>query len=91
MPKGSKAQPSREPRQTGARFRRSYDELERRRAELMARLGRLRTYAGQHEAYDRALKLLNTTFRKSSLTQRIAVLDAASWFIDVLEQLTFMV
>ena len=92
MPHRSKTNlPSREPRQTGARFRRSYDQLENRRAELLARLERLSAYADRHQAYPRALKLLNATFRKSTITQRVAVLDAASWLIDVIEQLTFMV
>ena len=31
-------------------------------------------------------KLLNDTFRKSRLAQRLAVLQAAAWLIDVLEQ-----
>lgn len=41
-----------------------------------------------HPGYKRALKLLNDTFRKSKLAQRLAVLQAAAWLIDVLERVT---
>ncbi len=44
--------------------------------------------AKPHPGYKRALKLLNDTFRKSKLAQRLAVLQAAAWLIDVLERLT---
>jgi hypothetical protein len=39
-----------------------------------------------HPGYKRALKLLNDTFRNSKLAQRLAVLQAASWLVDLLEQ-----
>ncbi len=70
-------------------FRRRYDELEAQRDVLVVRLRRLGGTAQNHPGYRRALKLLNDTFRKSKLAQRLAVLQAASWLIDVLEQLTF--
>jgi hypothetical protein len=35
------------------------------------------------------MKLLNDTFRKSKLAQRLAVLQAAAWLIDILERLPF--
>ena len=38
--------------------------------------------ARRHAGYRHALKLLNDTFRKSSLAQRLAVLQAAAWLID---------
>jgi hypothetical protein len=69
-------------------FRQRYDDLETQREALMARLRRLGSNAQQHPGYKRALKLLNDTFRKSKLAQRLAVLQAAAWLIDVLEQLT---
>jgi hypothetical protein len=69
-------------------FRMRYDEMEAHRAELVARLPMLGESARQHPGYKRALKLLNDTFRKSKLAQRLAVLQAAAWLIDVLEQLT---
>ena len=72
-------------------FRQRYDELEAQRAELVARLRMLGENGQRHPGYKRALKLLNDTFRKSKLTQRLAVLQAAAWLIDVLEQLTFFV
>ena len=71
-------------------FRQRYNELEAQRAALIARLVRLGTVAQQHPGYERALKLLNDTFRKSKLAQRLAVLQAAAWLIDVLERLTTM-
>ncbi|MNC98610.1 hypothetical protein D3C83_166320 [compost metagenome] len=57
----------------------------------MTRLERLGTAGKKHPGYKRALKLLNDTFRKSKLAQRMAVLQAASWLIDLLELLTISV
>jgi hypothetical protein len=71
-------------------FRQRYDELEAQRSKLVARLRRLGENGQQHPGYNRALKLLNNTFRKSKMAQRLAVLQAAAWLIDVLEQLTMM-
>ena len=68
-----------------ANFRQRYDELEAHRAALVARLRKLSKNAHRHPSYKRALKLLNSTFRKSTLAQRLAVLQAATWLIDVLE------
>jgi hypothetical protein len=68
-------------------FRQRYDDLEKRRAELMARLHALGDRAQRHPGHKRALKLLNDTFRKSKLAQRLAVLQAAAWLIDILERL----
>lgn len=72
-------------------FRRRYEELETQRTELTARLRRLGGTAQQHPGYKRALTLLNDTFRKSKLAQRLAVLQAAAWLIDLLEQITAIV
>ena len=69
-------------------FRKRYDGLETRRAELSVRLQTLGDPARQHAAYKRALKLLNEIYRKEKLAQRLAVLNAAAWLIDVLENLT---
>ena len=33
------------------------------------------------------MKLLNTIYRKEKLAQRLAVLQAAAWLIDILEKL----
>ena len=71
-----------------ANFRQRYDELEAQRAVLIARLRKLSKDAHQHPSYKRALKLLNSTFRRSKLAQRLAVLEAAAWLIDVLEWIT---
>lgn len=68
-------------------FRQRYDEIESRREELIARLNSLDDGARAHPGFKRALKLLNETFRKSKLAQRLAVLQAAAWLIDILERL----
>ena len=72
-------------------FRKRYDDLEARRLALVARLERLGGTSQKHPAYKRALTLLNDTFRKSKVAQRLGVLQAATWLIDVLEQVTFLV
>lgn len=69
-------------------FHRRYDELEAQRSELVARLRMLDDTAQGHPGYKRALTLLNVTFRKSRLAQRLAVLQAAAWLIDVLDRTT---
>jgi hypothetical protein len=69
-------------------FRQRYDDVEVRRSELIARLRTLGGAAQVHPAYKRAMKLLNDTFRKSKLAQRLAVLQAAGWLIDILERVT---
>ena len=72
-------------------FRRRYEELETQRTELAARLHTLGQGARQHPGYKRALTLLNDTFRKSKLAQRLAVLQAAAWLIDLLERITAVI
>ena len=69
-------------------FRQRYDDLEARRTALVDRVRALGGTAHAHPGYKRALKLLNDTFRKSKLAQRLAVLEAASWLIDILEKIT---
>ena len=69
-------------------FRQQYDDLEARRTELCARLRQLGESAQLHPGYKGALKLLNSIYRKQKLAQRLAVLQAAAWLIDVLEKLT---
>jgi hypothetical protein len=73
-----------------ANFRDRYDDLEAQRAELVERLRRLGEISKPHPGYKRALTLLNDTFRKSRVAQRLAVLQAAAWLIGILEQLTPM-
>ena len=68
-------------------FRRQYDDLEARRAELCERLRTLEHKAKEHPAWKGALKLLNNTYRKEKLTQRLAVLQSVAWLIDILEKL----
>jgi len=78
------------PRRAGS-FRQRFDDLDRRREQLIARLESLGDKATVHPGHKRALTLLNATFRKASLAQRVAVLQAASWLIDLLENVTFFV
>lgn len=81
--------PNRQTPRSGTRaatFRSRYDALEQRRAELIARLGALGDKAAAHPAHGRARTLLNTTFRKATLVQRAAVLEAADWLITILDR-----
>ena len=80
-----------DPKPKSRNFRQRYDDLEKRRAELVARLRSLGGTAQAHPGYKRALTLLNETFRSSKLTQRVAVLQAAAWLIDVLERLAELI
>ncbi|MBI1202589.1 MAG: hypothetical protein GC182_08770 [Rhodopseudomonas sp.] len=77
----AKAKPARD------EFRQRYAEIEMRRVELIDRLRRLSARTQAHPGHKRALTLLNETFRKSKLAQRLAVLQAAAWLIDILERL----
>lgn len=72
-------------------FHQRYDALEARRDALVVRLHRLGENGQQHPGYKRALKLLNDTYRKSKLAQRLAVLQAAAWLIDLIEQVTTVI
>lgn len=70
-----------------ATFRERYDDLESRRALLIERLTGLGDAARRQSGYRHAFKLLNDTFRRSSLAQRFAVLQSAAWLIAVLEKI----
>jgi len=84
MPNRRSPSSTRAPR---AHFRERYAALEARRAELVARLAALDEKSQAHPGYKRARKLLNDTFRREKLPQRLAVLQAAAWLIAVLEKL----
>jgi predicted RNA polymerase sigma factor len=71
-------------------FRQRYNEIEARRTELIARLSGLSEAARAHPAYRRSLTLLNDSFRKGRLPQRLAIREAAAWLFDVLERLVSM-
>ena len=74
-----------------ASFKQRYDAAEQRRAAILQRLAGLNEAARAHPAYRRALTLVNQTFRKATLAQRLATLQAAEWLINVLENLTTLV
>lgn len=80
--------PIQTPGKTRAGFRARYEEIEQHRAALVARLTSLGDAARQHPGYRRAMTLLNSTFRRAKLAQRLAILQAAAWLIDLLEKLT---
>jgi hypothetical protein len=68
-----------------ASFRQRYDELERRRVALIARLEDLGEFGRAHPSSRKVLTLLNQTFRKSDIAQRLALLQAADWLIGLIE------
>jgi predicted RNA polymerase sigma factor len=72
-------------------FKQQYEKAERRRAAVLQRLAELNDSARAHPAYRRAMTLINQTFRKASVAQRLATLQAAEWLIEILENLTGMV
>ena len=90
MPHRGNNPPRKAARPVRGSFHQRYEQIEARRAELIARLTVLGDDARQHASYDNALKLLNATFRSASLAQRAAILQAAAWLIDVLERLAPM-
>jgi hypothetical protein len=71
-------------------FRARYDALEQRRADLLARLAALGERARQHPGHPRAHALLNARFRKATLVQRAAVLEAADWLIALIDRATII-
>lgn len=74
----------------GASFRARYDALEQRRVDLIARLAALGEKAEQHPSHGRARTLLNTRFRKATLVQRAAILEAANWLIMLIDRSTML-
>jgi hypothetical protein len=68
-------------------FRERFDELEVRRAKLLARLQLFGEAAQRHPVYKHAETLLTVTFRKEKVAQRPAVLKSAAWLICILEQI----
>ena len=69
-------------------FGERHHKIEKRRAELITRLLALKEPTRNHPGYRRALRLLNNTFSKASLRQRPAVLNAATWLINIIEHQT---
>jgi hypothetical protein len=71
-------------------FRQRFENLEAGREALLARLSAMGDDAKQHPGYRRALTLLNASFRRATVAQRVAVLQSAQWLIEVLERMTFL-
>ncbi|MBX9826633.1 MAG: hypothetical protein K2Y27_16790 [Xanthobacteraceae bacterium] len=72
-------------------FRQRFENLEARREALLARLTTMGDATKQHPGHRRALTLLNASFRRASVAQRAAVLQAAEWLIELLERVTSLV
>jgi len=66
-------------------FRKRFDALERKRAQLLKRLEHIEAAGHWHPGFKRALALLNQTFRQASVAQRLAILQAADWLIQAIE------
>jgi hypothetical protein len=78
------------PRRPSPDFRRRFDELEQRRTALIARLVKLDHQPQAADSCRRARTMLNATYRKATLAQRAAILQAAAWLIDVAEKMTML-
>lgn len=65
----------------------SPDEMEQDRTKLLRRLQNLDPRVKEKPGYRTALSLLNSKFRKASLGARVAVLQSATFMIEVLEKL----
>lgn len=89
-PRRSSSMPLKSQPSLRGQFRRRYDELDSRRAQLIARLGKFGENGRKHPGYKRAMRLLSDSYGKSKLPQRLALLQAAAWLIDVLERVTMM-
>jgi hypothetical protein len=62
-----------------------YEGAEKRRIALLEQLSRFDKTARAHPSYKRALVLLNQRFRRAPIDQRIAILKAAQWLVDLIE------
>jgi hypothetical protein len=65
--------------------RRRYDAAEKRRVALLDHMNRLGEKARTHPSYKRVVILLNQRFRIARIDQRIAILKASSWLINLIE------
>lgn len=64
----------------------SPDAMEQDRVILLKRLQNLDPRMKDKPGYRTALSLLNSKFRKASLSARVAVLQAATFMVEVLEK-----
>jgi hypothetical protein len=90
MPNRARIPPAKPKSRLRASFRARYDDLETQRVALLRRLNFLHERCRAHPGYKHAQKLLNEMFRRSSIAQRVGILQAATWLIDVLEQVPFV-
>jgi hypothetical protein len=65
--------------------RRRYEGAEKRRIALLEHLRHFDERARAHPSYKCALTLLNQRFRHAPIAQRIAILKAVQWLIDLIE------
>ncbi len=66
-------------------FRQRYDALEEQRLALINRLQQTGEAGRRHPSARKALTLLNRTFRKATIVQRAAILQAAEWLVRLVE------
>ena len=78
--------PVNEPAKIRGVSRKRYDAVERQRAELLVRLNQLGAEVRAHPSYNNALILLNQRFRTARIEQRIAILKAADWLINLMNK-----
>ena len=64
-----------------------HGDLEAKRDLLLKRLERLSEKAKAQRGYSSARSLLGTTYRRTNLAARLAVLETAQFMINVLEML----
>ena len=65
--------------------RRRYEDAEKRRIALLEHLSHFGKTRRAHPSYKVALTLLNQRFGYARIDQRIAILKAAQWLIDLIE------
>lgn len=78
--------PDRPPTDSHKSFRARYDALEQRRNALLARLDAHGERGRANPGHEKARTLLNRSFRKASLVQRAAILEAADWLIAIIDR-----
>ena len=66
--------------------RKRYDRIETQRSALLNRLFRLGEPECTHPGYNRAFILLNQRFRTATIDQRIELLKAVAWLIELIEK-----
>src|SRR5262245_14255819 len=72
-------------------WRQKRDEVLRLQIELCARLDLLAKKANRHQNYKAARKLLTEMYRQKNVSKRLAVLNAAAWLTNIIEEVTSII